>query len=136
MKEAFEAMLGTFLFAVMMIVCVSIASAFVDGRNIDATMQSYVAEVEHSNFSPTVIASVLDEMDHALYEDSETSGVITLYGKTADGAPVEQVITSADDTSDIGDTSGVYMAKIELTYKYGLDFLNRDATHTLTAYAR
>lgn len=136
MKEAFEAMLGAFLFAVMMIVCVSATSTFVDARNIDATMQSYVAEVEHSNFSPTVIASVLDEMDHALYEDSDTSGVITLYGKAMDGTPIERSITSSDDTSAIGDTSGIYMAKIELTYTYGLDFLDRDATHTLTAYAR
>lgn len=133
MKEAFETMLGAFLFAVMMIVCVSGISTSIDGRNIDAVMQSYVAEIKHSNFAPTVVDAVLDEMDDALFADSDTSGVITLYGKNADGTPFEKVVTTGDA---VGDTSRVYMAKLELKYKYGLDFLNKKTEHVLTAYAR
>ena len=63
MKEIFEAMLGVFFVAVMMIGSSSVISTSIDAQNADATMQAYVTEVEHSNFSDQVLEAIFEQAD-------------------------------------------------------------------------
>lgn len=135
MKEIFEAMLGVFFVAVMMIGSSSVISTSIDAQNADATMQAYVTEVEHSNFSDQVLEAIFEQADADGYRNVK----MELYERDADGDPIlyyGQPYRVVNSPSAVGDTHAVYMAKLSMDYEYALDFLDQKTNHTLTAYAR
>ena len=134
MKEVFEATLGVFLFAVMMIVCTSTTNAFIDGRNLDATMHAYTIEIEHSDFAPDVVRGVLTDMKELSPEDN-THGTITLYFADQSDPITFKSVSDVDKYESDMLEKDIDLAKIELTYNYGLSFLKNKQTHIATAYA-
>ena len=135
MKEIFEAVLGVFFTAVMMIGCSSVISTSIDARYADATMQAYVTEVEHSNFSDSVLEAVFEQAE----DDGYRNVRMELYERDDTGTPIlhgGQPYRVVDEPSEVGTTHRVYMAKLSMDYDYALDFLDKHSNHTLTAYAR
>lgn len=135
MKEVFEAMLGVFFVAVMMIGSSSVISTSIDARNADATMQAYVTEVEHSNFADSVLEAVFEQAEADGYRNLS----MELYERDADGNPMMHAglpYRVVDEPSEVGNTHRVYMVKLSMDYDYALDFLDKKTDHTLTAYAR
>lgn len=135
MKEVFEAMLGVFFVAVMMIGSSSVISTAIDAQNADATMQAYVTEVEHSNFAESVLESVFEQA----VADGYRNVTMELYERDAEGMPIlygGQPYRVVATPSEVGNTHRVYMAKLSMDYDYALDFLDQKTDHTMTAYAR
>lgn len=129
MKEVFESMLGVFFIAALMLVSTSVISTSIDARNADATMQAYVTEIEHSNFSASVLKSVFDQSGSDGYQNVK----MTFYEKDDVGVVSERNVTSKDQ---VGTTHRVYMVKLSMDYTYRMDFINKQADHTMTAFAR
>lgn len=129
MKEVFESMLGVFFIAALMLVSTSVISTSIDARNADATMQAYVTEIEHSNFSGNVLKAVFDQSGTDGYRNVK----MTFYEKDDTGATSERNVTSK---TQVGTTHRVYMVKLSMDYTYSMDFINKQADHTMTAYAR
>lgn len=129
MKEVFESMLGVFFLIVVMLTSTTVISASIDARNADATMQAYITEVEHSNFSNSILSAVFDQAA----ADGYTNVSMVLYEKDDTGVISQRTVS---DKSQVGLTQRVYMMKLTMTYSYALDFINEGATHTMTAFAR
>lgn len=129
MKEIFEAFLGLFFLALLMVGGMSIVSAGIDARNADASKTSYVAEIENSNFSASVLGGVIADAAEDGYAVS-----VDLYHQDPSGArAVTKGITSA---AGVPSTSDVYMARLELKFDYTFALLNAVTPHTLIGYAR
>lgn len=117
-------------------------SAAIDYRNADATKTAYIAEMENSNFSSEVITKI--------YEQAEDDGYdvkMTLYHRQDYlGNPAPTLTTTVDPSvasnpdslkNAIGDTSDVYMIRVQLDFDYSFAFFNNAVTkHTLFGYAR
>lgn len=129
MKEVFESMLGIFFLIVVSLTSTTIISASIDARNADATMQAYITEVEHSNFSNSMLCAIFDQAA----ADGYTNVSMVLYEKDDTGAVSQRNVT---DKSQVGLTQRVYMMKLTMTYSYTMDFIDQGATHTMTAFAR
>lgn len=129
MKEVFESMLGIFFLIVVSLTSTTIISASIDARNADATMQAYITEVEHSNFSNSMLCAIFDQAA----ADGYTNVSMILYEKDDTGAVSQRNVT---DKSQVGLTQRVYMMKLTMTYSYTMDFIDQGATHTMTAFAR
>ena len=129
MKEVFESMLGVFFIAALMLVSTSVISTSIDARNADATMQAYIAEMEHSNFSSNVLKAVFDQSGADGYRNVK----MTFYEKDDTGAVSKRNVTSK---AQVGTTHRVYMVKLSMDYTYSMDFINKQADHTMTAFAR
>lgn len=125
MKEVFETWLGIFFLTLLLVAGVSIVGSGIDARNADAAKSAYIAEIEESDFSANVIASVLDEASDDGYDVS-----LCLYPENA--APRCDVTTS----DQVGDTSDVYMARVQLDFNYDFGLLNTVIHHQLIGYAR
>lgn len=134
MKEIYETGLGIFLIVMVMTVSIAIIATSIDARNAEASFQSYVTEIEHSNFSSNVIQGVFeqakkdgfDSIEMVLYEEQD--GSTALYKRS---------VTSKDA---VGETHRVRMVSITAKVTYSLDFLSQiksaSKQHTLRAYAR
>ena len=129
MKEIFESFLGVFLLLLLMVGGMSVIAAGIDSRNADATKTGYIAELENSNFSASVLGGVL--------ADAASQGYalkVDLYHQDPSGArTMTQGITN---TAGVPDTSDVYMAKLNLTFDYSFPMLNSVTPHELVGYAR
>lgn len=129
MKEVFESMLGIFFLIVVSLTSTTIVSASIDARNADATMQAYITEVEHSNFSNSMLCAIFDQAA----ADGYTNVSMVLYEKDDTGTVSQRDVTTK---SQVGLTQRVYMMKLTMTYSYTMDFIDQGATHTMTAFAR
>lgn len=130
MKEIFESLLGAIMVALITIVCTCCISTSIDARNVDASVQAYTVEIEHSNFSPTVMANVFSQADSDGYKDLS----MKLYERDTDGNQTTRMVKSA---SAVGNTHRVYMVELTMNYDFTLDFLTSStSSHTVTAYAR
>lgn len=129
MKEIFEAFLGLFFLVLLMVGGMSIVSAGIDARNADATKTSYVAEIENSDFSASVLGGIIADAS----EDGYAVKVDLYHQDPAGTRKVTPGITSA---SGIPDTSDVYMARLELSFDYTFPLLNAVTPHQLVGYAR
>jgi hypothetical protein len=130
-KEIFETWLGVFFLALLMVTGLSILSAGIDARNADAAKAGYIAEIENSNFAPSVIAGVLD--------DAKTGGydvALDLYHSPERSASGDLVTRDVTTAGEIGDTSDVYMARLRVGFDYTFPMLDVAAPHTLIGYAR
>lgn len=129
MKEIFEAFLGVFFLILLMVTGVSILGAGIDSRNADASKTSYIAEMENSHFSASVLQEVLVNAQAEGYVLT-----VDLYRQDATGArTISKGITAG---AGIPDTSDVYMAKLDLTFNYSFPLLNAVIPHQLVGYAR
>lgn len=128
MKEIFEAALGTFFLSILMVASLSCISASIDAKNADATKTAYIAEIENSNFSSNVIQAVFDQADADGYDVS-----MVLYHSPTSPNPAP---TTATRASEVGNTSDVYMVRLELKFNYTFQFLDSVTQHTLLGYAR
>ena len=141
MKEVMEAFLGTFFMLLMSATSLSCISAAIDYRNADATKTAYIAEMENSNFSSKVIAQICEQAEKDGYDVQ-----LTLYhSQDYLGSPTPKLTTKYPDESNpnlsledaIGNTSDVYMIRVQLDSDYSFDFFNNAVTkHTLIGYAR
>jgi len=122
-KEIFETWLGIFFLTILMVAGVSIVSAGIDARNADASKAAYIAEIEKSDFSSNVIEGVFDEAADDGYDVS-----LSVYPENA--AP--RVVTAGH----VGDTSDVYMARVQLDFNYDFGLLDTVIHHQLIGYAR
>lgn len=128
MKEVFEAFLGIFFLMLMMVTGVSLISASIDAKNVDANISAYVAEMEESNFSKSIIETVWD--------DAETRGYgvhMVLYYEDYTGTMNSREISSKNE---IGTTTDVYMAQIVIDFNYSFALYNNITRHTLYRFAR
>jgi hypothetical protein len=130
-KEIFETWLGVFFLALLMVTGVSILSAGIDARNADAAKTGYIAEIENSNFAPSVINGVLDDAEQAGYDIT-----LDLYHSRTPGATGDLVTRDVTTADEIGDTSDVYMARVQLDFDYAFPLLKSVTPHTLIGYAR
>jgi hypothetical protein len=129
MKEIFEAFLGLFFLLLLMVGGMSIIGAGIDARNADATKTGYVAELENSNFSASVLKGVLADAAGQGYDLK-----VDLYHQTPSGTrTMTQGITTS---AGIPNTSDVYMAKLNLSFDYSFSMLNSVTPHELVGYAR
>lgn len=129
MKEIFEAFLGLFFLTLLMVGGMSVIGAGIDARNADATKTGYIAELENSNFSASVLDGVLADANSQGYALK-----VDLYHQDASGnRTMSQGISSA---AGIPDTSDVYMARLDLTFDYSFSLLNTVTPHQLVGYAR
>lgn len=131
MKEIFEAWLGVFFLALLMVTGLSILSAGIDARNADAAKTGYIAEIENSNFAPSVIAGVLDDAKTGGYDIS-----LDLYHSPERSASGDLVTRDVTTPEQVGDTSDVYMARVQLGFDYTFPMLDAVTPHTLIGYAR
>lgn len=129
MKEIFEVWLGVFFLALLMVGGVSIIGAGIDARNADATKTSYIAEIENSNFSPSVLTGVLAD---AADQDYEVS--LDVYNR--DDAGVQTVTKNVTSASGLPDTSETYMVRVSLKFDYSFALFDAVAKSTLVGYAR
>lgn len=129
MKEVFESLLGTFFIIIAIVASVACITTSIDARNADAAVQAYVTEIEHSNFSPSVVGSVFDQAA----EDGYDNVSIVVFERNDDGTMSQRVVTASDA---VGDTHRAYMMKLTMSYDFMLDFLDASSTHTVTSYAR
>lgn len=128
MKEVFESLIGMFFLIILCTASLSCIAASIDARNADANKSAYIAEIEESNFAGQVIESVFTSANNESYDVS-----MKLYHKHSDGSNTTTTATSADE---VGNTSDVYMVKMQLTFDYSFPFLNSVVSHTLIGYAR
>lgn len=129
MKEIFEAFLGLFFLALVMVGGMSIIGAGIDARNADAAKTGFIAELENSNFSASVLDGVL-----AKAKDQGYDLKVDLYHQNAAGTrTVSPGITAG---AGVPDTSDVYMARLDLSFGYSFPLLNTVTPHQLVGYAR
>lgn len=129
MKEIFEVWLGIFFLALLMVGGMSIISAGIEARNADATKTNYIAELEDSNFSASVMSALLTDAQNNDYELS-----LDLYHQDING--VRTTTTGVRNSGSVPDTSNVYMAKVNLSFDYSFSLLNIVTAHELIGYAR
>lgn len=129
MKEIFESFLGLFFLVLLMVGGMSIIGAGIDARNADAAKTGYIAELENSNFSASVLDGVLDNAN-----DQGYTLEVDLYHQNAAGdRTISQNVSAA---TGIPDTSDVYMARLDLAFDYSFPMLNAVTPHQLVGYAR
>lgn len=128
MKEIFESILGVFFLTILMAGSLSCISASIDAKNADASKTAYIAEMENSNFSSDVVQKIFEQAELDGYDVS-----MKLYHRQDS---VGDSITIANSSADVGNTSDVYMARMELTFSYSFKFLNNVTQHRLLGYAR
>lgn len=129
MKEIFEAFLGVFFLVLLMVGGMSIIGAGIDARNADAAKTGYIAELENSNFSASVLDGIL-----ANAKDQGYALKVDLYHQNASGVRVVSPAVTAG--AGIPDTSDVYMARLDLSFDYSFSLLNAVTPHQLVGYAR
>lgn len=129
MKEIFEAFLGVFFLILLMVGGMSIIGAGIDARNADAAKTGYIAELENSNFSASVLNGVLANASDQGYELK-----VDLYHQDTSGE--RQVSRGITTAAGIPDTSDVYMARLDLSFDYSFSLLNTVTPHQLIGYAR
>lgn len=129
MKEIFEAFLGLFFLMLVMVGGMSIVGASIDARNANASKTSYIAEMEDSNFSASVLQGVLVEAEAEGYAVK-----VDLYRQ--DSAGVRTITKGVTAGAGVPDTSDVYMTKLDLTFDYTFGLLNAVTPHQLIGYAR
>lgn len=129
MKEIFEAFLGLFFLVLVMVGGMSVIGASIDARNADASKTSYIAEMENSNFSASVMSGVLADAADQGYELS-----VDLYHENPSGERTISKNISA--STGVPNTSDVYMAKLNMSFDYSFALLNTVTPHTLVGYAR
>ncbi len=134
MKEIFETWLGIFFLTILMVAGLSVVTAGIDARNADAAKTAYTAEIEESNFSAGVIGAVINEAN----ADGYNVELDLYHSNPAGGATAGDRTVTRNVTEDqqIGDTSDVYMARLQLTFDYSFPMLNAVTEHTLFGYAR
>lgn len=129
MKEIIEGWVGVFMIMLLVTASVGCISASIDYRNADASKTGYIAEIENSNFSAPVMAKVFEHAN----EDGYTVK-LRLYHRSVDGT--SESITSPATAADIGNTDDVYMARLQLDFKYKFKMLNVVTNRSLIGYAR
>ena len=67
MKEVMEAFLGLFFFMIIITGSMSVITAAIDAKNADASKTGYIAEIENSNFSSTVLESIFKQAESEGY---------------------------------------------------------------------
>lgn len=134
MKEIFETWLGIFFLTILMVAGLSVVTAGIDARNADAAKTAYIAEIEESNFSAGVIGAVINEAN----ADGYNVELDLYHSNPARGATAGDRTVTRNVTEDqqIGDTSDVYMARLQVTFDYSFPMLNTVTEHTLFGYAR
>lgn len=129
MKELFESILGTFLLLLLMVGGMTCISASVDARHADLAKTEYVTRIEDSNFSKDVLQSVFASADEEGYDIE-----MTVYKDNEDGS--RTVTSDIESSDDIGDVTGAYMVRLELSFDYSFPFMNAVTKHTLLGYAK
>ena len=133
MKEIFEAALGMFFMVMMTVVSMTCIATSIDAKNADATKTAYIAQIEDSNFSSQVLQDIFNES----LTDGKYTVKMTLYHKAYDSIPGSSNMTTfATDASSVGNTSDVYMVRLELSFDYAFKYWNDVVTHNLMGYAR
>lgn len=141
MRSLFDSFLGFFFIIILMVTGLSIISASITAKNADANLSAYVAEIEESNFSKSVIQAVWKDADSrnytttmVLYYEDETGAMTT---KTFTASDVIHTDDSGNKTFSIsGSTSDVYMVQIAVSFKYNFALYNQVTQHTLYRFAR
>ena len=129
MKEVMEAFLGLFFFMIIITGSMSVITAAIDAKNADAAKTGYIAEIENSNFSSTVLESI--------FEQAESEGyVVSMRVYHMQNSGLQSPPTDVNSSADIPNTSDVYMVRLQLTFDYKFHFLNSVTRHTLIGYAR
>ena len=136
MKEIIEGLTSMFFLMLMFTLSMCCISSAIDYRNADATKTSYIAEIENSNFSRQVMSGIFNE--------AEADGYVVrakLYHRDGAKAPTEVVLNADEDFEDvdakIGDTSDVYMVRLEIDFNFQFPLLKiAPKTHTIIGYAR
>ena len=129
MKEIFEGFLGIFLLTLLMVGGMSIIGSGIDARNATATKTGYIAELENSNFSASVLSGILSDAEDQGYKLS-----VDLYHQDPSGT--RKTTAGVTGASGIPNTTDVYMAKLNLGFDYSFKLLNTTTPHELVGYAR
>lgn len=141
MKEIIEAFVGLFFFMLLTTTSLSVITASIDAKNADEIKSGYVTEMENSNFSAPVIQRIFAEaetegytIEMKLYHNQVgTSNLVTnVNAKNADGTYKSSSVL----VSEIGDTSDVYMVRLQVSFDYSFPLLNQVTPHTIIGYAR
>lgn len=146
MKEIIEAFVGLFFFMLLTTTSLSVITTSIDAKNADEIKSGYVTEMENSNFSAPVIQKIFAEaesegyvVDMKVYHNQVgTSNLVTeVNAQKWDVAANKYVYRSASELATlIGNTSDVYMVRIQVTFDYSFPLLDVVTPHTIIGYAR
>lgn len=134
MKDVLGTFVGILMLAILTVTGLSIIAAAIERNDADAMQQSYVAQIEASDFDAATIRDVFTQAS----ADGYTLDM-TLYhgGENGTGEDPSTALTAhASSASEIGDTANVHLARIDLTFTYQFGFLDLVVPHTITAWAR
>lgn len=141
MKEVFESFLGIFFLLLLMVTGMSVISASITAKNADANLSAYVAEIEESNFSKSVMEAVFEDgasrgyrISMVLYDEDDTGAMST---RTLDAADVLSYDADGNAIASIsGSTFDCYMVQIIVSFDYNFSLYNNVTAHTLYRFAR
>lgn len=123
MSQVLKAFMGMFFIFMMLLLGIGILSAQVDVSNALDYKSDVVAELENSNYSPSVINSCIQQAVDNGY-------TIEIKTYTPGNSTVTYTRPNAADTTD------VVMAEVTLTYPYTIGFLNEVTDHQVRGFAR
>lgn len=141
MKEVFESFLGIFFLLLLMVTGMSVISASITAKNADANLSAYVAEIEESNFSKSVMEAVFEDaadrgyrMKMILYDEDDTGAMST---RTVEATDVLTRDAQGNYIASIpGSTFDCYMVQIVVSFDYNFSLYNNVTQHTLYRFAR
>lgn len=132
MKQLFETFLGMFFLFLLIVCSMTCISAGVDARNADKYKTEYIAQMENSDYAQGVIEKVFEDAAEQDYE------LKMVFYKDVNGtmSTTPEVSTIEEFHNLVGDTTGVYMVRLQLTFPYLFPMLEATTHHTLLGYAR
>lgn len=132
MKQIFETFLGMFFLFLLIVCSMTCLSAAVDARNADKYKTEYIAQMENSDYAQGVVEKVFEDAADQDYE------IKMMFYKDVNGAmsTSPEVSTIEEFHNLVGDTTGTYMVRLELTFPYLFPMLEATTHHTLLGYAR
>ena len=132
MKQLFETFLGMFFLFLLIVCSMTCISAGVDARNADKYKTEYIAQMENSNYAQHVVEKIFEDAEEQEYE------IKMLFYKDVNGtmSTSPEVSSIEEFQTQVGDTTGVYMVRLELTFPYMFPMLEATTHHTLLGYAR
>lgn len=123
MSQVFKTFMGVFFILMLLMLGMGIISAQIDVSDALDYKSDIIAELENSNYNPSVLNSCIRQA-----EENGYSLEIKTY--VPGGTSVVYTAPDANDTTD------VVMAEVVLTYPYTIQFLNSVTNHQVRGYAR
>lgn len=123
MSQIIKTFIGTFFILLLIFLGTGIISAQIDVSNAQNYKADVVAEIENSNYSPSVINACIRQAKSSSYKLS-----VKVYARE------KAAVTYTEPA--VMDTDGVEMAEVVLTYPYTITFLNSITEHSVRGYTR